>query len=50
VKDAKVAASIIFDIIDDKSSCDTREKKELKKVEKGEIEFKNINFKYPSRD
>lgn len=46
---AKASARKIFDIIDEKSTSDVREAKGIKKVEKGEIELVDVNFKYPSR-
>lgn len=50
ISEAKVAAAIVFDIMDEESQVDTRKKGEHTDVGKGEIEFKNVEFKYPSRD
>lgn len=47
---AKESAANIFSMIDDKSEIDVRDYHgKLKEVPHGTIEFKNINFKYPSR-
>lgn len=47
---AKESAATIFSMIDDKSQLDARDYKgKLKEVPNGTIEFKNINFNYPSR-
>jgi len=50
VTEAKVAASVVFDIIDEQSQVDARKEGKVKGVQKGVIEFKNVEFKYPSRD
>lgn len=52
VKRAKEAAGDIFSIIDEKSTLDVRDSKNAKfqRVEKGEIELKDVTFKYPSRN
>lgn len=50
VTEAKVAASVVFDIIDEPSKVDSRKKGEVTEVQKGVIEFKDVEFKYPSRD
>lgn len=48
--EARESASVIFSMIDDKSALDVRNfESKLKIVPKGTIEFKNINFNYPSR-
>lgn len=46
---AKEAAGKIFAIIEEKSTIDARNLKGLQKIEKGEIEFKDVDFRYPSR-
>lgn len=50
---AKAAASAqkVFNIIDEKSTLDAREGKDKKvqNVGKGDIQFKKVDFKYPSR-
>lgn len=47
---AKESAATIFAMIDDKSQLDVRDYKgKLKEVPHGTIEFKNIDFKYPTR-
>ena len=46
---AKESARKIFEIIDEPSKSDVREAKGIKKIEKGEIELVDVNFKYPSR-
>lgn len=46
---AKNAAVKIFDIIEEPSLIDTRKEGGHQKIEKGEIEFKRVDFKYPSR-
>lgn len=46
---ARDSAQKIFKIVDDVSLLDSREKKELKTVEKGSIIFNNITFNYPTR-
>lgn len=52
VNRAKNSAKIIFDIIDEKSTLDVRDgiKAKYQEVNGGSIEFKNVDFKYPSRD
>lgn len=47
---AKDSASKVFGIIDDKSTIDVRNTKGKAVVEEGEIEFCDVDFKYPSRD
>ena len=49
VSKAKEAAGTIFSIIDEKSEIDTRDPNGIKKISNGAIEFKNAEFKYPSR-
>ena len=46
---AKDSAQKVFSIIDEQSSNDSREEKELTQVSKGSIEFKNVTFNYPTR-
>jgi len=36
--------------MDEPSKVDSRKKGEITHVEKGVIEFKDVEFKYPSRD
>ena len=40
----------MFDIVDEPSLIDTRTRKGVKEISKGEIGFENVEFKYPSRD
>jgi len=47
---AKAAASTIFEIIDEPSKIDTRDETGEKIIHHGEIEFKNADFQYPSRN
>ena len=47
---AKDAAKTIFGIVDEASKIDTRDDKGVKEVKKGEIEFVNAEFRYPSRN
>jgi ABC-type multidrug transport system fused ATPase/permease subunit len=49
VKNARNAAKKIFEIIDEPSKIDSRETQGIKKIEAGAIEFKDVNFTYPSR-
>jgi ATP-binding cassette, subfamily B (MDR/TAP), member 1 len=46
---AKAAASKIFSIIDEPSLMDTRSDVGIKEIKRGEIEFINAEFQYPSR-
>ena len=48
---AKAAANSVFGIIDERSTLDPREgeKARIQRVEQGEIEFIDVNFRYPSR-
>ena len=46
---AKDAARQIFGIIDEPSRIDTRDKKGTKVIQRGEIELRHTDFKYPSR-
>lgn len=46
---AKMAARKIFEIIDEPSIIDTRQKGGLKTIEEGRIEFSKVDFLYPSR-
>lgn len=46
---ARQAASEIFDIMDETSQIDSRSKEGKTEIEKGEIQFKRVNFTYPSR-
>lgn len=52
VERAKASAKTIFEIIDEKSTLDVRDGKLAKhqEVNGGSIEFKDVTFKYPSRD
>lgn len=50
VSKAKEAAGTIFSIIDEKSEIDTRSTQGIKKITNGAIEFRNAEFKYPSRN
>lgn len=50
---AKSAAIPIFSIIDEKSTLDIRDfegPEKIKVIQHGEIVFKNVTFKYPSRE
>lgn len=49
---AKASAVTIFSIIDDKSQLDVREasKSAIQKVEVGQIDFVDVNFRYPTRN
>jgi ATP-binding cassette, subfamily B (MDR/TAP), member 1 len=49
---AKASARKIFSVIDEKSTLDVRDaaNSAIQKVERGEIIFKNVSFKYPSRN
>lgn len=49
VSKAKNAAIKVFDIIEEPSLIDTRSKEGEKVIKAGEIELKNVDFKYPSR-
>jgi len=51
VKKAKEAAGKIFEITDERSTLDVRRatEEQIKEVKEGKIEFKNVDFKYPSR-
>jgi subfamily B ATP-binding cassette protein MsbA len=46
---AKESAKKIFSIVDDESTLDSRVKLDRVKVAKGEIEFKEVSFSYPTR-
>lgn len=47
---AKAAGSKVFAVIERKSSIDSQSNEGLKPLElKGSINFKNVNFNYPSR-
>ena len=52
VAKATNSANKIFNIIDEKSTLDSREgvKSKVQHIEKGHIVFKNVNFKYPQRE
>lgn len=51
VNKAKQSAGKIFEITDERSTLDVRSATEtqIKEVKEGKIEFKNVDFKYPSR-
>lgn len=49
VAKAKAAAGKIFEIIDEPSLIDTRSESGVKEIKRGEIEFVNAEFQYPSR-
>lgn len=49
VEKAKDSASKIFEIIDEKSKIDVRDTTGIEKIKEGKIEFKGVNFSYPSR-
>ena len=49
VQRAKDSAGNIFKIIDEKSTLDVRAQTGQKQIAEGKIEFKNVNFRYPSR-
>jgi len=49
LSEAKVAASVVFEIIDEPSQIDSRKKGKLSEIDKGSIEFKDVEFKYPFR-
>jgi ABC-type multidrug transport system fused ATPase/permease subunit len=46
---AKMAANKIFEIIEEKSPIDTMHPKGEVMVKEGSIEFKEVDFRYPSR-
>lgn len=46
---AREAARTVFEIIDEPSTIDTRSDKGEKVIHKGEIEYVNAEFQYPSR-
>mmetsp|Transcript_18841 Transcript_18841/g.32183 ORF Transcript_18841/g.32183 Transcript_18841/m.32183 type:complete len:562 (-) Transcript_18841:652-2337(-) len=46
---AKESAKKIFSIIDEPSKLDSRERKQLRSVKEGKIEFKEVTFNYPTR-
>ncbi len=46
---AKSAAVKVFDIIEEESKIDTRNTTGEKIIQRGEIELRNVDFKYPSR-
>lgn len=46
---SRQAANRVFDVIDEKSLCDVRDKRGVKKIENGEITLEQADFKYPSR-
>ena len=50
VSKAQSAASTIFSIIDEPSKIDTRSNEGVKVVTRGEIEFRDASFQYPSRN
>ena len=51
VNKAKQSAGKIFEITDERSTLDVRSvtDTQIKEVKEGKIEFKNVDFKYPSR-
>jgi ABC-type multidrug transport system fused ATPase/permease subunit len=49
VSKAKASAKKIFEIIDEKSKVDVRDETGEKVIANGALEFKNVNFIYPSR-
>lgn len=51
VQIAKTSANSIFKIIDEESTLDVREahKAKIQEVKEGQIEFKDVVFRYPSR-
>jgi ABC-type multidrug transport system fused ATPase/permease subunit len=51
VNKAKQSAGKIFEITDERSTLDVRSATDtqIKEVKEGKIEFKNVDFKYPSR-
>jgi len=46
------SANKVFDVIDEQSTLDPRDgiKKKVQGIEKGDIRFTKVDFKYPSRD
>eukprot|EP00347_Sterkiella_histriomuscorum_P020418 403337881 len=50
VSKAKNAAMKVFDIIEEESNIDTRSNDGQKVIKEGQIELKNVDFKYPSRE
>jgi ABC-type multidrug transport system fused ATPase/permease subunit len=46
---ARDSAAKVFAIVDEQSSLDTRDKKQRKQIEKGEIKFEEVTFNYPTR-
>lgn len=55
VSKAKASSSKIFAIVDEESSLDVRKQSNTKgtlitEVKRGQIDFKGVNFKYPSRN
>jgi ATP-binding cassette, subfamily B (MDR/TAP), member 1 len=49
ISKAKTAAAKVFSIRDEPSKIDSRDPSGIKVIDKGEIEFKRVTFKYPSR-
>ena len=51
ISKAKASAIPVFSIIDEPSTLDIRDRagRDLKVIEKGEIQFINFNFNYPTR-
>ena len=52
MNDARIAGKLAYDVMNHKDEVQIKEDatKILKKTFRGSIEFKNVNFKYPSRD
>jgi ABC-type multidrug transport system fused ATPase/permease subunit len=46
---ARDAANKVFEIFEEKSTIDVRDKKGFTKVEKGEIQLDKVDFRYPSK-
>jgi ATP-binding cassette subfamily B (MDR/TAP) protein 1 len=46
---AKESANKVFAIVDEPSLIDVRSTEGIKKIERGEIEFDQVDFRYPSR-
>ena len=52
IQKAKAAAGEIFSVIDEPSSLDIDDRNEdtIDNIENGMIEFKEVSFRYPTRD
>lgn len=49
VKASADSAYTVYKLLEEKSQLDTRKTKDLKNIEQGEIEFKDVSFAYPMK-